>query len=632
MMKWARCCIGLALVLPTGVRAVGGFFGAENDDGTLQTGQAMAFGVEGNDVTVVYQIRYGGGNNYGRNFSWVIPVPNRPTNVDVGSDVLFQQFLNVTKPIFELETISGESAVSLGDTIPCNSRVEYTTEWCDEGGAQEFVISSTTRNPLEPQTIGPYEYVILEPGQNADPTQVLRYLRINGYTQSRGSDALLNFYSKQGYAFIVLRLRGSNVGYIQPLIVTYPQNEEPEMGISISLRSPAATIPFQMASNSVKTDWNYQPIRVYALGSARAVPLNFLEVELDDAQADWLKTGQCFIKEAAHTISGVDDCHLLDYLDRFSEATMELANHSFVTEYAGTSSIMDNKLFINLTAEEIENTTSWEDFQDCCLPRLPETELVITTLTEFGVVFRSRCGSLCDRWGFDDDREWNATGLALELDERFFQPAIEAQAWVDKFPYLTAMFARLSTETLSKDAFFTFNSALPPVDNVHRATAFAPCGSNGTVIITVPDDGNPACGSELEVSLLLNAFQALNPDTSKAKRVTAWGFQWDPPIHVSRLQDGTFDFDEIATAISYGDSLVVDQTIPEYIAQEQELLEDAIDPLSSEVEDAVILKSNLNENDAKEDLARESTPVTSSASSPYFSAAVSVLAWLTLYM
>eukprot|EP00797_Seminavis_robusta_P012230 Sro1947_g307180.2 (385) ;mRNA; r:15367-16521 len=364
-----------------------------------------------------------------------------------------------------------------------------------------------------------------------------------------------------------------------------------------------------MASTSIATDWQFQPIHVYALGTARAVPLNFLEVELDDAQADWLETGACFIQQTPLGSSDVDDCFFKDYLDRFEEATMELANHSFVTEYAGSSDFVANQLFINLTANEIENAASWEEFSGCCRHRLPDTELVETILSRFGY----------DSLFNDDPPEWNATGLAWEIDDRVLQPAIQAQAWVDQFPYLTRMFARLSTETLSKDAFFTFNSALPPVDNVHQATAVAHCGDNGTVVIVVPDDqstdGNPACGSGLELGLLLNEVQ--DPKKSKAIKVTAWGFEIDAPVEVYRLLDGTFDYDEVAVAISYGDSLVPDQTIPEYLSQEPELLEEAARPLAQHQEqlDAAISKSsasdgfNVKKNSPSEPiLATSSTP------------------------
>ena len=64
-------------------------------------------------------------------------------------------------------------------------------------------------------------------------------------------------------------------------------------------------------------------------------------------------------------------------------------------------------------------------------------------------------------------------------------------------------------------------------------------------------------------------------------------------IYKSQLRShkNSFDNDEIAVAISYADSLVVDQTIPDYLAQEEEPLEDTVISRSSQPRGSYIRKS-----------------------------------------
>ena len=56
--------------------------------------------------------------------------------------------------------------------------------------------------------------------------------------------------------------------------------------------------------------------------------------------------------------------------------------------------------------------------------------------------------------------------------------------------------------------------------------------------------------------------------------------------------DGSFNNDEIAVAINFGDSLVVDQTIPEYLAQESEPAEDTVVDLNKAGTESSSLKGS----------------------------------------
>ena len=55
-------------------------------------------------------------------------------------------------------------------------------------------------------------------------------------------------------------------------------------------------------------------------------------------------------------------------------------------------------------------------------------------------------------------------------------------------------------------------------------------------------------------------------DLSPALQVSSWGFAGDAGVIVARQGDGSFDGQQIQDAIGFGDSLVMNQTIPEYTA------------------------------------------------------------------
>ena len=86
------------------------------------------------------------------------------------------------------------------------------------------------------------------------------------------------------------------------------------------------------------------------------------------------------------------------------------------------------------------------------------------------------------------------------------------------------------------------------------------------------------------------------PKVSKARKLTAWGYQTDAPIELYRLSDGSFDSNGISAAISFGDSLVVSQTVLEYLAQEEETHDDTVVAKSINMDNAYI-KDTASESD-----------------------------------
>lgn len=409
----------------------------------------------------------------------------------------------------------------------------------EEGSADKAIV-------LEEGSVGPFYFVILQAAEN-DPSSVLRWLEENDYDQPEGTGPLLNYYATNDHAFVALRLRkDTESGDIQPLIVTYTMpepEEEGEVNTTEVARRAMACVPIQLTRVAATES---MPIQVYIFGEGRAVPLNFLDLELDDIHVDWLG---CLNNPACY-----DD----DYRRRFDQAASQLVNHSFVTEYAGPSNVMDDQIVLPVTAEEIASSTSFTDFSSTYRFLLPNIPLVDTILDDY----------------MSSDN-FDAAALAKELDEKVLQPAKEAQEFVDKFSYLTRLYARLSPENMTKDPFFTFKPELPPVDNVHLATAVPVCNEDDqpTALLITVDRTNDY--RMFPATLGCFGWQATGPaesletengTVSLARRLVSWGYTADAGVIVSRSDDGSFDEEAVQEAILFGDSLVMNQTIPHYSA------------------------------------------------------------------
>jgi hypothetical protein len=522
--------LGLAL-FPTSTLACGGFF-CEPQRPVLQSGEAIVFGVNGdsNQVTMQVQILYQGPAEA---FSWVLPLPVVPDAISVGSDLLFRSLFQQTLPRWQLEVLNETASDTCDSTAlefpQCLARDTFVASAADEEGA---VV-------LEQGSVGPFDFVVLEAAEN-DPTSVLTWLNENGYDQMEGSGPLLNFYAANNHVFVALRLqKQAETGEIQPLILTYtmPVSEDTTQ---ISRRAMAC-VPIQLTRIAATEN---MPIQVYILGQARAVPLNFVEIQLDDTKADWL------------TCQGNDACFYDDYMDRFDSAASQLVNHSFVTEYAGTSSVMAGTIEIqDVTEEMLAQTSSLEDFNQTYRALLPTDLPLVDTIIQ----------------DYADTNPFDAAGLAAELEAKVLKPARDAQAFVDGHAYLTRMYARLSPDFMTKDPFFAFKPELPDVSNMHNATAIPVCtdignGLEPSALIIQVDGYDPF---QLPATTGCNGWAPIITEsppiiTSHALQVSSWGFEGDLGVIVLPSADGSFDAGALKEAVDFGDSLVMNQTIPEF--------------------------------------------------------------------
>ena len=527
---------------PNLTEACGGFF-CEPSRPVVQSGESIAFGVDGNRVAMHVQVLYEGPAEA---FSWLLPLPFQPT-ITVGSDLLFQSLFRQSLPTFALDIQNEVSATCSSDAlepVQCFARPMEDSDM-SEGDMMEMDEDGAV--VLDQGSVGPFDFTILQAAEK-NPDSVLTWLEENGYDQPEGSAPLLNFYATTDHVFVAVKLtKTAETGDIQPLILTYdmPEDttvEETAEGVAMARRAAMACVPIQLTSVAATDN---MPIQVYIFGTARAVPLNFVELELDDTQVDWVS---CLNNPGCY-----DD----DYRSRFNAAATQLTNHSFVTEYAGpTTAVMTESIEIQFTAEEVAAVETWDDFQRF-VPFLPDLPLVDTILQDYPL------------------ENFDATALSLELEEKLLKPARDAQAFVDSYPYLTRLYARLSPTSMTKDPFFAFKPELAEVSNIHRAIGVPICqdGNPSALSISVQDGADSI---EIPATIGCNGWTPANTvvvsssPLSPARQLTSWGFSGDQGLLVPRLEDGGFDMMLVNEAIAFGDSLVMNQTIPEYSATADE--------------------------------------------------------------
>ena len=209
------------------------------------------------------------------------------------------------------------------------------------------------------------------------------------------------------------------------------------------------------------------------------MPLNYLDVALDDALVDWV------------TCMGNPSCYDNDYRSRVREAMAPLNNHGFVTEYAGSTDRLQNTVAFDLDRTRLEVAETWIDYFNelaaIGVPSIPFVNNILATHVPNTFDEGAFCadlyipdqlfnmGNCFDRYAPADGWTFDPAALTQELDEKVFQPAQTAQDFVDSYSYMTRMYGSLGPDTMDKDPFFTLNPNAPDVSNVHTATATPSC-------------------------------------------------------------------------------------------------------------------------------------------------------------
>ena len=437
----------------------------------VQAGERIVFDLNDGYVTAHIQVQASG---KAESFGWLLPMPSVP-ELGIGTDELFTAVSRRTQPLYYVNyTYNGNC---LFDPRRFGGTADSAGSGGDgdgdgEGNGPPTVLVSET-------IIGPYEAAIVR----ADEKQpMLDWLTDNGYFIPAGTEELVDYYIRDGAFMLALKLRkGSKISDLQPVVVKY--------------KSDLPMIPIILTAVAAQADMG---VHVWVLGNSRAIPRNFNHTVLNDARIDWQGAGQNYAEVVTHAVD---------------EAS---GHHSFVTEYAGTTDVMSDRLFPEgrfgdtselaaifdpLTFISYLNNNGYLNF----IPQSYQTDQIFYTRETLAVLdhhlplppglaalnisaseyYANIVFYLTDYRDqhpevfTDADLDFVPSELAADLAERVVEPTRIAQALFDDNPIMTRMFTTLSPYEMVKDPVFSFNADLPMVSNVHVAEVTYYCGLGG---------------------------------------------------------------------------------------------------------------------------------------------------------
>jgi MYXO-CTERM domain-containing protein len=484
---------GLHLAQRPEAHACGCFAPPDPSVPIVQAGEAIAFHMEDGKVTAHIQIAYRG---KAEEFGWLLPLDGLPT-LGVGTDELFVQLISTTQPVYRLQAEyngncpfdPNRGSGGFGDSAGSPSNEDDGGGGGGGDGYDPLVIRDS---------VGPYDYAVLRADQKQP---MLDWLDENQFFVPAGTDDVVDAYIRPGAYFLALKLlKGNDAGDIQPVVVQY--------------ESALPMIPIVLTSVAADPD---MPILVWVLGESRAIPRNFYHTEINDAELNWL---------------GFADNYLSVINDAVDEAD---GHHSFVTEYAGTSGIMQNILDYEgrfgdlqqmralVDAVDYVEYLSWNGyttggntpplFQPTYTSQvlgvlgqhLPVPRRILRELTDAG----QNASAFYLNYRFyvetdaaqrpemyeDLDTEFDPIAMTQELDEKVVTPTLEAGKMFREHPYLTRMYTTLSPNEMTRDPVFSFNPDLAEVSNIHTGRLIYYCGLIGndspttTPAVLVTEDG-----------------------------------------------------------------------------------------------------------------------------------------------
>ncbi len=427
----------LVLVPAPSARACGGFFCAQVP--VEQTGEQIIFGIDDGQITAQILINYAG---EAEDFAWLLPVASTP-EITLGSALAFQNLAARTQPTFRVEWPDGQ----------CNLRDASQ-------GFFDIAVSEPTGaggdvSVIARKEVGPFDTVVLASSSTDD---LIAWLDGNGYVQPPEARPLIDHYVRQDMVFVALRLlKDEPTGAIQPITLTFA---EANPCVPLVLTQVAATPDM--------------PVQLYLVADHRVVPTNWMHVVVNPRKIDWLNGGS-------------------NYPDLVTQAVDEAAGHGFVTEFAGSSGLLDNLVYregqYDLAAlaaatdperfvMQLQQQGFPRDGQMLALLRehIPmPPELVAQGLSE--QQFYNNLGYYADALdavGFVFD----PAAFIADLEERIITPLRDTQALFDAKPYLTRLFTTVSADEMTRDPVFSQNPDLADVSNIHVAWATATCSSD----------------------------------------------------------------------------------------------------------------------------------------------------------
>lgn len=451
-MTWAAAAAAAAAaavvgMAPNDAHACGGFF-CNNSQPVNQAAERIVFS-HGSDgtVTAVIQIQYQGPSE---DFAWMLPVAGDP-DVQVSSDAAFMRLQNATNPQYQLTTtIEGTCGSGGLRGVPgsASGGADAGASFDSDGGAPPVTV-------VNQGAVGPYDYVVISVDPAAtDPADVaVTWLQDNGYDVSDFGREVLRPYLEGGMNLLSFRLsKGNDAGSIRPVMITFG--------------SGLPSIPIRPTAVAATDDMG---VMVWVLGAERAVPANYLSLELNEALINWLNPNS-------------------NYNDVVTRAANEAGGQGFVTEMAGPASPLADTIFSSWEQENWDrvSTSDWTGQEGTLLNDVVAQFATLDGMRDViadtvpiptGVTLEQllACVSCYYDYSVSDIAGFEPAAFIAAMQSEVIEPMARTRALFEARPYMTRLYTTMSADEMTMDPVFDFNGDLGDYSNVHNAERIIEC-------------------------------------------------------------------------------------------------------------------------------------------------------------
>jgi MYXO-CTERM domain-containing protein len=455
MLTFNRCAFLAAVLSGSALfsapaAACGGFF-CNQSQPVNQAAEGIIFADNGDGTTTaVIQIQYQGPS---KNFSWLLPissVPKADSDIGVASNLALQRLQAATNPNYTLTTRiegtcrqedfnnSGFPGSASGGTTSTGGPV------LGVGGGGVTVEASGV--------VGAFEWAVISLDQSlAEPADAaIAWLGQNQYDVPQGAAGLLGPYLEDGMYLLALKLtKGADSGSIRPIVLTYTGAE--------------ASIPVKLTAVAANDDMG---VLTWLLGPSRAVPRNYLSLELNEARINWFNANSTYnsvVIEAANDAGGQG------FVTEFAGSTDKLKSLVWTQSDAQAWTTIQSQVFGSFSeffTQVYGQYGAWDGFWDA-------TRAAVTLPADLAFEDFKLCPNC-----YAGQIQFKPASYLAELQKSVIDPVKLVQNLIDAHPSMTRLYTTLSAEEMTVDPIFTFNPDLDDVDNQHTAERVIECNPN----------------------------------------------------------------------------------------------------------------------------------------------------------
>ncbi len=431
------------LASPPRAEACGGFF-CNQGAPVNQNAERIIFAKNADGtVTAVVQILYSGPSE---RFAWVLPVPGTP-DVGVSSNIAFQNLQNSTNPVYRLQQrIEGRcaDAGTARSGAPTGASFDSGVSVEQEGDEVRVVDSGS---------VGPYDFVNIsvDPGASQVSDVAIDWLQDNGYDVDDMGRTTLGPYLEAGMNLLAFRLtKGTETGSIRPIMLTY-ETERP----SIPIRPTAVAADDDMG------------VMVWVLGGARAVPVNYRTLELNEALINWFNPNSTYNDVV---IAAANEAGGQGFVTEMSGATEQLPEvfPSFVKQRLDEAmAAADSMTDADLLRETLGSVSGWDGVRETITEAVPvPTDSTVDELVSCVSCVYPRGADIP---GFDK------TAFLETFEANVVEPMSKTQELLTSLPHFSRLYTTMSASEMTLDPEFDFNRGLDDVSNTHVADQVVEC-------------------------------------------------------------------------------------------------------------------------------------------------------------